>query len=91
MLQPEIFEAKIKDILHSGVQLHRGQRERVPAKLQLYLLNMVAVNMHITKRVNEFTRDHIANLRDHHGEKRIGGDIKRHSKENISTPLIELA
>ena len=46
--------------------------------------------MSVPKRVNELIRDKVANLSDHHGEKRVGGNIERHSEENISTALIHL-
>ena len=33
----------------------------------------------------------VAHLGDHHGEDRVGGNVKRHSKENIRTALVQLA
>src|SRR3954454_1395214 len=52
---------------------------------------MVLVEMQVAKRVNEFARPKIANLRDHHGEQGVGGDVEGHAEKQIGAPLIKLA
>ena len=47
--------------------------------------------MRITESMNELPRFEIADLCQHQGKQRIGGNIKRHAEENIRTALIELA
>jgi hypothetical protein len=41
--------------------------------------------------VNEVARAEVADLRDHHGEERVGGDVEGHAEEEVRAALIELA
>ena len=47
--------------------------------------------MRITEGVNEFTGFEARDLRHHHGEQGIGGDVERYAEEDISRALVELA
>ena len=51
---------------------------------------MVQINVTIAARPDEFARQQIALLRDHFGQKRVAGNIKRNSQKAVSRALIEL-
>ena len=47
--------------------------------------------MGIPEGVNKLPRRQIANLRQHHREQGVGGDVERHAEEHIRAPLVQLA
>jgi hypothetical protein len=55
------------------------------------LLNVVAVQVHITSRPYELTRFKVTLLRDHVREKGIAGDVKWDTQKVIRTSLVKLA
>ena len=89
--QLEILEAKSKQVPSFRIDLHFRQRERFAAELCFHLFQVIPVNVHITKSVNEVTRLQAHDLCDHHGEQGIRGDVKRYAKENVGAALIHLA
>ena len=52
---------------------------------------MVGVKMQITEGVNKFQRLQVANLRNHHGEQGVRGDVERHAEKEVGAALIQLA
>ena len=52
---------------------------------------MVAVEVRISGRVDEFTRLETAGLGDHQRQQGVGGDVERHAEEDIRAALVELA
>jgi hypothetical protein len=51
----EIFEAKVAQSAHHGVQFHSRKRTRGARKLFLCLLEMISVKMEIAEGMNKFT------------------------------------
>ena len=47
--------------------------------------------MQIAEGMHEVARLEPADLRDHHGQHRVGGDVEGHAEEQIGAPLVELA
>ena len=79
IFQRKILERKFKNVFYCRVQFHSGQSKRCSAQLQVYLLHMIAVNMHVAKRMNEFARLQIAHLGNHQSKQGIRSDIERHT------------
>src|SRR5712691_1593363 len=52
---------------------------------------MILVKMQIAEGVDELTGAQPTDLRDHHREQRIGGDVERHAEKQIGAALIKLA
>ena len=89
--QFEIFEFEVEQVGYGGVELHFRQRARFAGQLQFGLLEVVAVNMRVAQRVDEFARLQTAHLGNHHGQKRVAGDVERHAEEDVRAALVELA
>jgi hypothetical protein len=47
--------------------------------------------MQVAERVDEIARLQSADLRDHHGEQRVAGDVEGHAEKNIRAALVKLA
>ena len=52
---------------------------------------MIDIKVEIPESVHEISGFQIANLSYHEGQQRIGSNVERYPKEEIRTPLIELA
>ena len=89
--QFEIFEFEVEQVGYGGVELHLRQRARFAGQLQFGLLEVVAVNMRVAQRVDEFARLQTAHLGNHHGQKRVAGDVERHAEEDVRAALVKLA
>ena len=89
--QAEVVVVEAKDIRDVRVDIHRRQRIRRARELFVGLLDMIGVDMRIAKRVDELSRLETCRLCHHHREQGIGGDVERHTKEDIRTALVELA
>jgi hypothetical protein len=73
------------------VEVHFGQFIGGAAELQLCLFDMVQVEVGVAEGMDEFAGFQAADLRDHHGQQRVGGDVERHAEEDIGAALVELA
>jgi len=87
----EIFEFEIVDIFDCRIQLHSRQRSKIAWKLLVRLLDVVFVKMQIAKGVNKIAGRKIDNLRNHHREQRVWGDVERDAEKQIGASLIKLA
>ena len=61
----EIAELEVFDVLHVGVQSQLREGVGVPCQLLFQRLNVVFVNVSITKNMNEFSSLQSANLSQH--------------------------
>jgi hypothetical protein len=52
---------------------------------------MVLVKVRIAKRMHEIAGLQARDLRHHHGQQRIGGDVEGHAQEDVGRALVELA
>lgn len=91
VFQLEVFIPEVRKLGDSRIQLHFGQWKRFPGELQSGLVQMVSVQMHVSEGMDEFMCDHAGDLRDHHGEQGIGGDIEGHTQKYVCTALVQLA
>src|SRR5579859_5892864 len=87
----EVLEPELEDILHRGIEFHRGQGIRAAGELQPCLFEMIAIQVHIAKGVDEFSGLESADLGDHQGQQGIGRDVEGYPEEDIGAALIELA
>src|SRR5687768_9216787 len=52
---------------------------------------MVRVEVEVAEGVDEIARSEVANLRDHHREERVAGDVEGDAEKEVGAALIELA
>lgn len=86
----EVLVAEAEDVLDVGVDDHARQRARRAGELQAGLLQMVEVEVGVACGMDEVAGTEAADLRHHHEQKGVGGDVERHAKEGVSTTLVEL-
>lgn len=60
-------------------------------ELLLKRLDVVEVDVRVSHTVNEFSTLQSANLGQHAGQKRVGGDVEWNSESNITAALVHLA
>src|ERR1019366_6568599 len=89
--QLKVAVLELVDVPHGGVQFHLRQRARLTRKLQPGLVEMIRVEVQVSEGVDEYARLQLADLRNHHRQQGIGGDIERHAEEQVRAALIELA
>src|SRR5690606_5832925 len=86
----KILKIKTEDILNVGVKLHNGQSAWSARKLFIYLFKMVVVDVYIAKCVYILSDLQAANLRHHHLQQSIAGDIEGNAQKHIGTALVKL-
>ena len=86
----KIFEAKVAEVANLRVQLHSRKWAGRAPQLFPRLLEMILVQVEIAESMDEFSGGQPANLRDHHRQERIAGDIEGHSEKEVGASLIEL-
>ena len=89
--QREILVAEILEVLHVGIEQHSRERARFAGELDAGLLQMIGIKMEIAESVDKLLGFESADLRHHEGKQSVGGDIERDAKEEVGTPLVELA
>src|SRR5258707_7648574 len=90
ILQGEIPITETEDVRHLWVQCHHRQRIGTPRELLARLIEMVEIKMRVAETMHELARLQAGDLRHHHGEKRIGGDVEGHAQKDVRRALIEL-
>ena len=88
--QFEILVLEIKDAFHIRVDFHPRQLARLARQLQSCLLKVVEIEMRVAGRIDKVARLQVTHLCHHHGQQRIGGDIKWYAQEGVGTALIQL-
>ncbi len=61
------------------------------AELFAGLVKMVAIEVQVAKRVDEFARPQPGDLGHHHGQQRVAGDVEGNAQKHVGAPLVELA
>lgn len=87
----EVFVAEILEPVHRGIEQHPREGTRFASELEAGLIEVVHVEVEIAEGVDEFLGFQSADLRDHHGEQGVGGDVEGDAEEEIRTALVELA
>jgi hypothetical protein len=90
-IQLKVIETELIDFGNLRVDFHLWKREWIPGELKFGLFEVVGVEMKVAEGMDEFPRFVSADLGHHHGEKSVGGDVKRHSQKKIRAALVELA
>src|SRR4030067_303320 len=88
--QFKIFELKIEDRAHLGIEAHARQWPRCARQLCARLFEVVAVEVCIAEGMNEIAGFESRHLSHHQCEQGRGSDIERHTKENIGAALVEV-
>src|SRR5665811_2131501 len=68
-----------------------GEGSGLSRQLQPGLVEMVEVEVRVTEGVDEVARLELADLRDHPRQQRVGGDVERHTEEDVRRALVQLA
>ena len=91
VLKREVAVVKLEDVFHVGVDTHCGQRSRVACELQTALLDVVVVYVGVAEGMDEVAVSESCDLRYHHGEQCVGGDIVGYAEEYVGASLVKLA
>ena len=89
--QFEVVAGEAEDVGNLGVDPHGGELLRRASELKIGLLNVITIEVEITKGVHEVAGLVTTDLGDHHGKQGVGGDVEGNSQEKIGTALVELA
>ncbi|MPN36795.1 hypothetical protein SDC9_184306 [bioreactor metagenome] len=89
--EAEILEAEGEDVPHLGIDPHCRQGAGLARQLQAGLFEMVGVEVGVAEGMDEVTRAIAADLRQHHRQQRVGGDVEGHAEEDVGAALVELA
>src|SRR4051794_17374103 len=90
ILEREIVIGKAEDVANLRIQPHDRKRIRAARELLTRLIEMVQMKMGIAEGMDEFARLQAGDLRHHHCQQRIGGDVERHAQKYIGGALVEL-
>ena len=87
----EIFKFEIKDVFHLGIDLHLRESIGFAGELKPDLIQMVVVDMCITKSMDEISGLESGYLGHHQGEQGIGSNVEWNAQKHIRTSLVQLA
>ena len=91
IFEREVAEFEIVDRRHARIDDHRRQRTRIALELLARLLEMIRIEMRVAEREDEFTGTQSANLRDHHRQQPVRGDVERDAEKDVGAALVHLA
>src|SRR5262249_8238054 len=77
----KIFEFELVDVFDGGIELELGQRAGLARELSFCLVEMIGIEVEVAEGVDEGAGPQIADLRHHHREQRIRGDVEGDAKE----------
>ena len=86
----EVLILEVEERLDVGVDFHCGQGTRLTGELELCLLDVVQVEMGVTRGVDEVAGFVARHLCHHHQEQGIGGDVEGYTEEGVCRTLVEL-
>jgi hypothetical protein len=87
----KILEGETVDVGDIRVDLHLRERVRLASELEFRLLKVIGVKVQVAEGVHELAGLVSANLREHHGEEGVGGDVEGDAEKEVSASLVELA
>ena len=87
----EVFDTEIKDVFDFWIQPHGRQWPDVSGQLQLGLIEMIAVDMVITDRMDEVPRTIVVPLRQHMRKQGITRYVEAHADNYVRNALVEMA
>ena len=86
----EVLILEVEERLDIGVDLHLGQGTGITGELEPGLLDVVQIEMGVTRGVDEVTGLEARHLGHHHQKQGIGGDVERYAEEGVGRALVEL-
>ena len=86
----KVFVLEAEDVFHLGVDLHLGQGAGLTGELQLHLLYVILVDVDVAEGVYKLSGLQACDLRHHHEQQGIGGDVEGYAEEGVGTALVEL-
>ena len=89
-LEMEILISEGEDILHVGIDNHARQGTRLTGELQVHLVEVVEIDVGISRSVYEIARTKPTHLCHHHAQECIRGYVEGNTQEHIGRTLIEL-
>jgi len=87
----KVFKLVVKDGVGFALDVKCGVSKRFAAELQRHLFVVVAVNVAVATGPDEVAHIEVALLRHHVGEQGIAGNVERHTQEDVSAALVQLA
>src|ERR1035438_6405274 len=91
ILDPEIIERVVEQRCWSTLQLQPRQRVWSARQLQLYLRQMIEIQMAVASGPDELSGQQITLLRNHVREQCVRGYIERHTQKSVGAALVQLA
>lgn len=91
IFEREILEFEAENVFYIRVDAHLREGEGFTGKLLLGLFQMVGIEVGVAQSMHEIAKAEAADLRDHHGQKRVGGDVERHAEKDVGGALVKLA
>src|SRR5579863_9228146 len=79
----EILEGVVEQGCGAAPEIEPRRREGRARELQFRLLEMIAIEVAVAARPDEFARLEVALLGEHVGEQRVARDVERHAEEHI--------
>ena len=86
----EVLVLEIEERLDVGIDLHLGEGTGLTGELETGLLEVVQIEMGVTRGVDEVTGLEACHLRHHHQEQGVGGDVEGYAEEGVGRTLVEL-
>ena len=87
----EVLVTKSANVAHRGIESHLRQGSGLAGQLLLRLIEVIRIEVQVTKGMDEITGDESADLRHHLGKKGVAGDVEWDTEKNVRAALIELA
>ena len=86
----EVLVAEAEDVLHVGIDVHLRQGARFARQLQMYLVEVVQVDVCVAQCMDEVARLQSRHLSHHHQQQGIRRDVERYSQKRVGAALVEL-
>ena len=86
----EVLVLEVEERLDVGINLHLGEGTGLAGELETGLLEVVQIEMGVTRGVDEVTGLEACHLCYHHEEQGIGGNVEGYAEEGVGRTLVEL-
>ena len=87
----DVLRAELEHRLHRRIESQGRQRSRLAGQLALHLLDVVRIDVRVSKRDHQVADGQARRLGDHPGQQRVGGDVERQAQEEVTAALVEAA
>ena len=87
----EVLLGVAGDCIRLAKDGQRRQRELLPRQLQIYLIEVIVVDVRVTADPDQLIDFEVALLCNHVGQQCVAGDVEGHAQEHVSAALVDLA